>query len=115
MNIPFVIDNQQHRLSDALNDLFGQAVGKPVDIATAYFAISGYRMVRERLHQVGAFRLILGAEPHLGAEVGLKPNVEALKAWLRDPNAVKLGAKMPDYGLTEQQIDALVAYLYSLK
>jgi cytochrome c oxidase subunit II len=43
------------------------------------------------------------------------PNVEALKAWLRDPNAVKLGAKMPDYGLTEQQIDALVAYLYSLK
>ncbi len=43
------------------------------------------------------------------------PNVEALKAWLRDPNAVKLGAKMPDYGLTEQQIDILVAYLYSLK
>ena len=43
------------------------------------------------------------------------PNVEALKAWLRDPNAVKLGAKMPDYGLTEQQLDALVAYLFSLK
>jgi len=42
-------------------------------------------------------------------------DVEALKAWLRDPNAVKLGAKMPDYGLTEAQIDALVAYLYSLK
>jgi cytochrome c oxidase subunit II len=39
----------------------------------------------------------------------------ALKAWLTDPNAVKLGAKMPDYGLTPQQIDALVAYLYSLK
>jgi cytochrome c oxidase subunit 2 len=39
----------------------------------------------------------------------------ALKAWLADPNAVKLGAKMPDYGLTEQQINALVAYLYSLR
>jgi cytochrome c oxidase subunit 2 len=38
----------------------------------------------------------------------------ALKAWLEDPNAVKLGAKMPDYGLTPDQIDALVAYLYSL-
>jgi cytochrome c oxidase subunit 2 len=38
----------------------------------------------------------------------------ALKAWLADPNAVKLGAKMPDYGLSDQQIDALVAYLYSL-
>ena len=40
--------------------------------------------------------------------------MEALKAWLRDPNAVKLGAKMPDYGLTEDEIDALVAYLFSL-
>ena len=39
---------------------------------------------------------------------------EALEAWLRDTNAVKLGAKMPDYDLTEQEIDALVAYLESL-
>jgi len=43
-----------------------------------------------------------------------QPNLEALKAWLRDPDAVKQGAKMPDYGLTEDQIDALAAYLYSL-
>jgi cytochrome c oxidase subunit 2 len=41
-------------------------------------------------------------------------DVEALKAWLRDPDAVKQGAKMPDYGLTEDEIDAIVAYLYSL-
>jgi cytochrome c oxidase subunit II len=39
---------------------------------------------------------------------------ESLEAWLRDPNAVKMGAKMPDYDLTEQEIDALVAFLYSL-
>jgi cytochrome c oxidase subunit II len=38
----------------------------------------------------------------------------ALEAWLRDPGQVKLGSKMPDYGLTEQEIDDLVAYLYSL-
>ena len=43
------------------------------------------------------------------------PDRAALDAWLADPNAVKLGAKMPDYGLTPDQIDALVAYLYSLK
>jgi cytochrome c oxidase subunit II len=42
------------------------------------------------------------------------PNEEALRAWLRDPSAVKLGAKMPDYQLSEEEIDALVAYLYSL-
>jgi cytochrome c oxidase subunit 2 len=39
---------------------------------------------------------------------------EALAAWLADPGAVKLGAKMPDYQLTDEEIDALVAYLYSL-
>jgi cytochrome c oxidase subunit 2 len=38
----------------------------------------------------------------------------ALEAWLRDPDAVKLGSKMPNYDLTEEEIDALVAYLYSL-
>jgi cytochrome c oxidase subunit 2 len=38
----------------------------------------------------------------------------ALEAWLRDPGAVKQGAKMPDYQLSEDEIDALVAYLYSL-
>jgi cytochrome c oxidase subunit 2 len=39
---------------------------------------------------------------------------EALEAWLRNPDAVKLGSKMPNYHLTEEEIDALVAYLYSL-
>jgi cytochrome c oxidase subunit 2 len=38
----------------------------------------------------------------------------ALEAWLRNPDAVKLGSKMPNYHLTEEEIDALVAYLYSL-
>jgi cytochrome c oxidase subunit 2 len=40
---------------------------------------------------------------------------EALEAWLRDPDAVKMGAKMPNYHLSQEEIDALVAYLYSLK
>src|SRR5436309_11807906 len=83
MPIPFVIDNQEHRLRDALNELLAQSAGKPLDIATAYFAISGYRMVREGLHQVGAFRLILGAEPHSGADVGLQPGAEALRKRLQ--------------------------------
>lgn len=40
---------------------------------------------------------------------------EALAAWLRDPPAVKAGSKMPDYDLTEDQIEAFVEYLRSLK
>jgi cytochrome c oxidase subunit 2 len=42
-------------------------------------------------------------------------NQADLEAWLRDPNAVKLGAKMPNYHLTPDEINALVAYLGTLK
>jgi cytochrome c oxidase subunit 2 len=42
-------------------------------------------------------------------------DTEALKEWLRNPTQAKLGSKMPDYNLTEDEIDQLVAYLYSLK
>src|SRR5437667_9273635 len=83
MTIPFVIDNQQHRLAEVLQELLAESIGRPLDIATAYFAISGYRLVRQGLHQLGAFRLLLGAEPHSGADVGLKPNAEALKKQLQ--------------------------------
>jgi cytochrome c oxidase subunit 2 len=41
-------------------------------------------------------------------------NREAIDAWIRDPSAVKLGAKMPDYGLPDDQIAALTDYLCSL-
>jgi hypothetical protein len=45
--IPFVIDNDQHRLGDVLNRLLYETSGKPLDIATAYFSISGYRLVKD--------------------------------------------------------------------
>lgn len=44
----------------------------------------------------------------------IENNEENLRAWLADPPAVKPGTAMPDLGLTEAQIDALVAYLYTL-
>jgi cytochrome c oxidase subunit II len=42
-------------------------------------------------------------------------NASRLALWLRDPEAVKPGVDMPNMGLSEQEIDALVAYLGSLK
>lgn len=42
-------------------------------------------------------------------------NEANLRAWLAGPPDVKPGAKMPDLGLTQDQITALVAYLQSLK
>jgi hypothetical protein len=44
-----------------LNELLARCTGGPVDVATAYFAISGYRLVRERLCQAGAIRRLIGA------------------------------------------------------
>ncbi|MBW3605945.1 MAG: c-type cytochrome [Actinobacteria bacterium] len=38
-----------------------------------------------------------------------------LKAWLANPQAVKAGSQMPNLGLTDDQIDALTAYLYTLE
>jgi len=83
MAIPFVIDNVSHRLSDALNNLLAQSVDKPLDIATAYFSISGYRIVKDGLHKLGAFRLLLGTDPQSGADVGLKVDPQALKARIK--------------------------------
>ncbi|CAN5647453.1 cytochrome c oxidase subunit II [soil metagenome] len=41
-------------------------------------------------------------------------NEENLRAWLANPQEVKPGTAMPNLGLTEAQIDALVAYLNTL-
>src|SRR5712691_6516211 len=106
MPIPFVIDNQQHRMGDALNELLAQSVGKPLDIATAYFAISGYRLVKRGLHQVGALRLLLGSEPHSGADVGLKPTAEALMKRLRGDLEAE-----PFNEATLKLVEELIAFL----
>jgi len=71
--IPPVIDNQEHKLADVLNLLLDHCRNGPVDVSTAYFSISGYRLLRERLHGTGALRLLLGAEPTTGGDVGLRP------------------------------------------
>ena len=42
-------------------------------------------------------------------------NEENLANWLRDPPAMKPGSFMPDYGLSEEEITQLVAYLMSLE
>ena len=41
-------------------------------------------------------------------------NEENLRAWLFKPQDVKKGTRMPQLGLTQEQIDALVVYLYTL-
>jgi cytochrome c oxidase subunit 2 len=46
---------------------------------------------------------------------GAVPNTpEQLRAWVRDPNALKPGVLMPAMKLDDQKLDALVAYLLTL-
>jgi cytochrome c oxidase subunit II len=40
---------------------------------------------------------------------------DALAEWLRDPPAMKPGAQMPDLGLSDREITALIAYLRTLE
>jgi superfamily II DNA or RNA helicase len=118
VRIPYVIDNEEHRLGDVLNAVLAEHTGRSLDVASAYFTVGGYAQLRERLGALGSFRLLLGAEPTHGENVGLRPDpglvrglmkrdldelpfdeatlrlVEDLIAWLREPKVeVRLHAE----------------------
>jgi hypothetical protein len=70
--LPFVIDNQQFRMSDVLNTLLTHYKGQSLDIATAYFNVGGWQLLAEGVRDMGSFRLLLGDEPEAGADLGLR-------------------------------------------
>lgn len=83
MKIPYVLDNQEHRLLDVLRELLDGHAGKSLDIATAYFTVSAFGILREGLEALGNFRLLLGAEPRGAEQVGLRPDARMLAAAIR--------------------------------
>lgn len=57
---------------------------------------------------------------HLASRTGLASeeipnNPRKLAAWIRNPQAIKPGSRMPDLGLDSKQVAAIVAYLDSLR
>jgi cytochrome c oxidase subunit 2 len=47
---------------------------------------------------------------------GIVPNtVENLRAWIRNPDSLKPGSRMPAMGLTDGQLDSITAYLATLR
>lgn len=56
----------------------------------------------------------VGSRTHVAAGV-LENNEANLRLWLKNPDAIKPGSKMPNLNLSDEQITALVAYLQSLK
>ena len=103
MRIPYVIDNQQHRLADVLNAILAEHAGKSLDIATAYFNVQGYKLLRDGLGQLGSFRLLLGDEPGDGLALGIRP-VAAIQL-LSELNSSPYNEE------TLQLVESLIAFL----
>ncbi|MGD0337497.1 MAG: helicase-related protein [Bacteroidota bacterium] len=78
MKIPFVIDNQDVKLADVLNQLLASYVGRSLDVASAFFSVKGFELLRENLENVGSFRLLLGLEPTSGQQLGVKTEDQPL-------------------------------------
>jgi cytochrome c oxidase subunit 2 len=56
----------------------------------------------------------LASRKQIGGGV-IENTPENLRRWLLDPQALKPGCKMPDFKLTDEHLDQLVAYLETLK
>ena len=57
MTTPFVIDYQQHKMADVLNNVLRNHIGHSLDIATAYFNVGGWQLLRDGLNGLGNIRL----------------------------------------------------------
>src|ERR1700724_993151 len=85
MHIPFVIDNQLHKMAEILSDLLADHQGHSLDVATAYFNVGGWQLLREGLNGLGTFRLLLGDEPEAGSDLGLREiGAKPVKGLIRD-------------------------------
>jgi len=106
MQIPYVIDNQEHRLADVLSSILGQHGGRSLDVATAYFTVGGFGLVRGGLENLGSMRLLLGAEPATGEQVGLRPDPDVVKGLIRHDLE-----RAPFDEETLRTVEDLIAYL----
>ncbi len=106
MRLPYVIDNQQHKLADVLNSVMQGGAGHSLDIASAYFSISGFRLLKKSLKNLRSFRLLLGFQPVEAKDVGMKPNASALMKSLRGDLNTELYSEE-----TLRLVEDLIAYL----
>jgi hypothetical protein len=86
MILPYVIDNRAHTLADILDDLLRGDTVHAMDVATAYFNVGAFDLLREGLRDLVSLRLLLGAEPGGGEDLGLRIR--------RDLNAAPFDAEM---------------------
>jgi hypothetical protein len=83
LRVPYVIDNQGHKLSDILNHILQEHGGRSLDSASAYFTVGGFGLLQRGLESLGNFRLILGAEPTTGEQLGMRPEPGLIKGLIK--------------------------------
>jgi hypothetical protein len=83
MKLPYVIDNQTHVLAGILKGLLSEHTGRSLDVAAAYFTVGGFGLIQEGLATLGNFRLLRGAEPTTGEQLGLRPDATVLRGLVR--------------------------------
>ena len=75
-------------------------------MATAYFTVGGFGLLREGLLGLGNLRLLLGAEPTSGEQLGLRPHAGNVTRLIRrDLEALPFDEK------TLRLVEDLIAYL----
>src|SRR5258706_3323094 len=85
MTIPFVIDNQRHKMAEVLNELLAEHAGHSLDVTTAYFNVGGWQLLCDGLSSLENFRLLLGDEPEAGSDLGLREaGARPVKGLIRD-------------------------------
>jgi SNF2 family DNA or RNA helicase len=106
MALPYVIDNQAHRMADVLNTTLAQHGQRSLDVATAYFTVGGFQLLRDGLAGLGSFRLLLGAEPKTGEQIGLRPDADVVERLIRSDLEV-----LPFDEEALRAVEDLIAYL----
>jgi len=106
VRVPYVIDNQTNHLVEVLNSILETHQGRSLDVASAYFTVGGFGLLKDGLQALGNFRLILGAQPATGEQIGLRPDPGAIRGLLKsDLETMAFDEK------TLRLVEDLIAYL----
>jgi superfamily II DNA or RNA helicase len=106
MKLPYVIDNQNSILAEILKGLLTEHKGRSLDVATAYFTVGGFGLVQEGFAHLGNLRLLLGAEPTSGEQVGMQPDAVVVRGFIRRDLE-----ELPFDEKTLRLVEDLIAYL----
>jgi len=75
-------------------------------VATAYFTVGAFGLVQDGLTHLGNLRLLLGAEPTTGEQLGLRPDAAVVRGLVRRDLE-----QLPFDEKTLRLVEDLIAYL----